>query len=101
MNDAAVQQGRAPAAVKPAAAIQGRRRRLAVGDENDLAIGAAIGSEQLAGITERLFDIGAVLHEIGERNDRRQILRMNQLGVGTKRHEVERVLRILGLNQAV
>ena len=45
MNDTAVQQRRAPAAVQPAAAIERCGRRFAVGNENDLAIGAAIRAE--------------------------------------------------------
>lgn len=45
MNDTAVQQRRAPTAVQPAAAIERCGRRFAVGNENDLAIGAAIRAE--------------------------------------------------------
>jgi len=45
MNNATVQQGRAPAAVQSAAAIERRGRRFAVGNQNDLAIGATVRAE--------------------------------------------------------
>lgn len=45
VNDSAVQHRRAPAAMQPAAAVETRRRRFAVGDENDLPIGAAVRAQ--------------------------------------------------------
>ena len=51
------------------AAVECRRSGLAVGDEDDLAVGASIRSEQLTGVAQRLFDIGAVFHEVSQRHD--------------------------------
>src|SRR5207244_12249887 len=87
-----MQQGRAPAAVKSPVAIQARRRRLTVGNQNDLPVTGPVRSEKLTGEPQRLFDVGAVLHEIGKRYDGWQILRFNQLGVGQEGDQVQRVL---------
>ena len=87
--------------MKSPAAIQARRRRLAVGNQNDLPVTGPVRSEKLTGEPQRLFDVRAVLHEIGKRYDGGQILRFNQLGVGAEGDQVQRVLGILGLNEPV
>src|SRR5437879_13915049 len=96
-----MQQGRAPAAVKSPAAIQARRRRLAVGNQNDLPVTGPVRSEKLTGEPQRLCDVGAVLHEIGKRYDGGEILRSNQLGVGAEGDQLQRDLGLLGLNEPV
>ena len=58
-----------------------------------------IGAQQLARKAQRFFDIGAVLHEISQRNDRRKILRLDPFCVGAKRDEMKGVLGVLRFNQ--
>src|SRR5581483_39773 len=101
LHDSLVQQRRAPAAVQPAAAVERHGRGLAVGDENDLAVARFLRAEDLPRKAQRLLDVRAVLHEVGDGDDRGQILRADDLRVRAERHQVEHVLRIFRLDQPV